>query len=511
MEQSLSKLQYDSITTIKEKLEILRKGNASKKLVDVSYRLKQLNLLRAAFIKYEDEVHKANLSDLGQHSFMSYYLTFATVKNELDDTISNIWNWTKPRIVETPALFAPGKSYLVPEPHGVCLILSAWNSQFLTLIVPIAQAIAAGNVILAKPSEMAEASAIVCEKILKELDREIMQVCHGGGEVCEELLKNKMDVILFTGSPQKGKLVAKAAAEFLTPCILELGGQNPVIVDKSANLEHSAYNLVSGRCIMAGQACIAPEYVLVEREIYQKLLEELKKTAEIFYTKEPKNSRDFSRIINNFHSERLAKLVSSNEGTTIFGGKHDVKEKYIDPTIISFESIERLSKSKCAEGEIFGPILYLAPYDNIKECIEYINSKDKPLSLYYFGSESKNKELILKHTSSGAFVTNDCLIHFTNPHLPFGGVGTSGYSAYHGKWGFDNLSHLKPVMERPQLTLKVRYPPFTDGKQKAMNFLLKNVTFTQSKFVKVFALTILFFSIYCYRNTLLGFTSKLWK
>jgi aldehyde dehydrogenase (NAD+) len=502
--KSFGELKYDTKESTREKIAILRKGEKSKKMIDVNYRLTQLKKLRAAFVKYEKDVNQSNLNDMGVSEFMSFYTSYSLVKQELDSVIDSIWEWTAPRSVNTPAILAPAKSYIIPEPFGVCLVMSAWNSQYLTLIMPIAQALAAGNVILAKPSEMAPDSAIVCEKILRELDEEVVQVCHGGAEVCEELLKNKFDIILFTGSPQKGVLVSKAAAEFLTPCILELGGQNPVIVDKSANLQNCAYNLVNGRCIFAGQACIAPEYAFVEKEIYEKLITQLKSTVETFYNKDAKKSLDYSRIINDWHAGRLAKLIDTHGGKLITGGNYDVKEKYIEPTIVAYDSIEEMGKSPLACSEIFGPILYIAPYSNLDDCINYINAKDKPLTLYYFGSNKRNKEKIIKNTSSGGFVANDCLVHFTNLDLPFGGVGSSGYSAYHGISGFNNLSHLKAVMDRSEFLVKVRYPPFDNNKQKIMRFLLNKVTFSQHAMLKFFLYTALLITMFYLRNCYSG-------
>jgi aldehyde dehydrogenase (NAD+) len=475
-------------------------------MIDVDYRLRQLKLLKAAFIKYEKEINYSNLKDLGQKEFMSHYTTFNTIMKDVEEAIENVKNWSKPRSVDTPALLGPGKSYILPEPYGLCLIMSAWNFQMSTLFSPLCQAIAAGNCILAKPSEMASVGAKVSELILSELDPEIVQLVQGGAEQCIELLKLRFDLIIFTGSPQKGVLVAKAAAEFLTPCMLELGGQNPVIVDSSANLENAAYNILNGRTLQSGQICLAAEYVLVERNVYDKFIEQLKLAYNAFFNGNPKESNDYARIINHFHAERLHKLINDtksnlNGGQLIIGGDTDVKEKYISPTVFKYDTIDKLSKSPLAACEIFGPILYMAPYDNIEECVNYINSKEKPLALYYFGNNSKNKNMIEKYTSSGALLTNDCVVHITNLSIPFGGVGNSGYSAYHGIIGFNNMSHLKPVMDTSQLLLKLRYPPFTNSKQRTMRFLLKNVKFTQYGLLKLFLYTtLLIVSFYLVRN-----------
>lgn len=483
----ITKKDYDSDEQIMSKLNILRNTNKSQKLHDLSYRKKQLQILKSAIKKYENEIHLSNKMDLGQSEFLSIYSTYAMMLNDIDYILANIDSWAQPRSVDVPVLFAPAKSYLIPEPFGVCLIMSSWNFQYLTLIMPIAQAIAAGNCVLAKPSEMAAYSALVVQKILAELDQEIIQVVQGDAPQCITLLKNQFDVILFTGSPQKGRLIAEAAAKFLTPCILELGGQNPTIVDASANLENAAFNIISGRYMTCGQVCLSPEYVLVEESIHAKFVEMLKSTLESFYSGNPKASEDYSRIINEFHTKRLIELIEAcPKQNLVCGGNYDLNAKYVDPTIYNFSSISEFANLAIAKDEIFGPILYVAPYKNIQEAIEYINSKDKPLAIYYFGSNNLNKGLIEKKTSSGGLVCNDCVVHFSSHYLPFGGVGKSGYSAYHGKYGFENLSHLKPVLDRKEMLLKLRYPPYTDGKQKFLKFALFNANFSQKKLINIF-------------------------
>lgn len=494
--------KYDTTISIKGKYEKLKRMSESRVMHDVSFRITQLKKLRASFVKYEKEIHESNKKDLGFSEFASYFSSYSIVLRDIEYVIANIKEWTSPRPVDTPLILAPAKSYILPEPLGVSLIMSAWNTQFQTLIMPIAQSIAAGNVIFAKPSEMSPAAAVVCEIILGELDEGVVEIVHGGGDVCEEILKYRFDIILYTGSPQKGVLVAKAAAEFLTPTILELGGQNPVIIDKTVKIENCAYSIVNGRFCISGQVCIAPEYLFIEREVYDKVVTELKSTTEIFFSTNPKNSKDYSRIINKFHAERLAKLIPDAKGKLLIGGDHDVDSKYISPTMIEFDSIEELSKSSLAKGEIFGPILYFAPYDNLDDAIKYINDKEKPLVIYYFGENQKTKEKIIKATSSGAFVTNTCIEHFINEQLPFGGVGNSGNSAYHGISGFNNLSHLKPVMEKSQMLVKSKFPPFTESRVRMMKTLMPFSHLTQNKFLKTLLWTSLLLIIFYFRNSL---------
>jgi aldehyde dehydrogenase (NAD+) len=500
------KLKYDSVEEIRSKINILREANKKQKLHDISYRKKQLNILRAAILKYEKEIHESNKIDLNHSEFNSVLTSSNMVIQDINYTLSHIDSWTAKRSVDVPIMFAPGKSYIVPEPYGVCLVMASWNFQYSTLLQPVAQAISAGNCVLAKPSEMATESAYVCQKILGELDPDIVQVVQGDAPQCIELLKNQFDIILFTGSPMKGRLIAEAAAKFLTPCILELGGQNPTIVDSNCNMKNAAYNIVNGRFMQCGQVCLSPEYVLIDSKIHKEFIEILKQTTNEFFNGNAQTSKDYNRIINEFHTKRIADLIENcPKENLICGGKFDIKDRYVEPTIFSFDSISAFKDINLSKDEIFGPIMYTAPYNNIEECIEYINSKDKPLALYYFGSNSENKKLIEKRTSSGSFVCNDAVVHFTSHYLPFGGVGKSGMSAYHGKFGFDNLSHLKPVLDRKEMLMTLRYPPYTEGKQKIMRFAMGNLNTTQGKIAHSIVMMVALASLYFMYPTLKNF------
>lgn len=475
-------------TIVKEiplKLAKLKKGFSSQKTKDLNFRLDQLKKLRGGMDKYIKEIARSNYLDLGLGQYGNDIGTMSIVNSDLDHIISNLKTWANPKSVETPILLAPAKSYLYPEPFGICVIFSAWNSQYQTLIQPMAAAIAAGNCVLAKPSEMAPFSAKLMEYIFEDLDPEICQIVQGGADQCIELNNNKSDIIVFTGSPFKGKIVATAAAKFLTPVILELGGQNPVIVDETANIKTTSHNLVNGRFIISGQACIAPEYVFVHKSVIAKLKPALKDCVENFFGKNPKESKDFARIINEWHTNRIGDKLKNHGGEVVVGGGEvDIKNKYVPPTIISFNSIKEMTASCLTQEEIFGPILYLCPYENIQDCIDYINERDKPLAMYYFGYDNKNKELIKRTTSSGALVFNDTIIQFINHYLPFGGVGTSGYSAYHGYYGFENLSHWKPIIEANSNVVSMRYPPFTSSKISLTRKLLGLDGLTQYTLVK---------------------------
>ena len=497
-------LKYDNKSQVDEKVRKLQKSFTTHKSKDIGYRLKQLKILRAAIDKYEKEMDEANKKDLGHSSFTSFLTNTASIIHEIDVTISNFQEWAKPRYQHTPVAFAPGSSYILPEPFGVVLIMGAWNFNFSLALIPLACAISAGNVCILKPSEMAPYSALVIQKMCEELDPDLVQVCQGERETCEALLSNKFDLIFFTGSPMKGKLVAKAAAEFLTPCILELGGQNPSVVDKTASIRNATLNLCSGKFMNSGQVCLSPEYVFVESSMLKPLKEELKKTVVNFFTDNPERSEDYSRVINEWHTERLSKLVKNpgKGAIKLCGGNFSIKEKYIEPSIFEFENFEDMRNSSLAKEEIFGPIMYLVPYTDINDVVDYINSKDKPLAMYYFGNNPKTRDTLLNKTSSGAFLENDAVIHYANEFLPFGGVGASGYGHYHGKWGFDSLSHLKPVMIRNQSVLGMRYPPYANNEGK-MRFLMKNLNYTQYGVVKFLLWSVLVILLFVFRNNII--------
>lgn len=497
------KLVDTPVSEIQPKLEKLRKFYASHKTKDVAYRKTQLLALKKGILSFAKEMHRTNYLDLGFSEFNSHFSVVNIVLSDLEYIINNFESWAKETETDTPLLLAPAKSLIRPEPYGVCLIFSAWNSQYQTLLQPMAAAIAAGNVVLAKPSEMAPFSACLFQHIFKYLDDGIVEIVQGGADQCIELTGSKTDIIVFTGSPQKGRLVAKAAAAHLIPCILELGGQNPVIVDETADIKCAAYNLVNGRFVISGQACIAPEYVMVKRKIFDTLCENIKDTVNLMFTTNPKNSKDYCRIINEWHTDRLNNLLNTHGGEVVVSNdRPSIKEKFIPPTVIKYKSMDDLAKSSLAKEEIFGPILYLAPYDDLKDCIDFINARDKPLAMYYFGFDKTTKEEIKSKTSSGALVINDTIVHFANHYLPFGGVGNSGYSAYHGKYGFDALSHQKPILDRSHMVVPIRYPPFTSGKESLMRKALVIGDYSQKTVLRGFIILMTILSAYIFRSNL---------
>ena len=480
-------IKYDNSESCIRKYNILRESLKNHKMKNIEYRISLLKKLLELWDKYENLVNKSNLLDLGQSEVISSMYSYAIIRKEITYAISNLNKWVKPIKCDTPLFIGYADSYVIPEPFGLTLIFSAWNCNFLTLFVPLIQAIAAGNLCLCKPASMSPETCKVCLMILNEMPGDVVQSCAGKSEVYTELLKHKYDLIVFTGSATKGKIIAQAAAPFLTPTILELGGQNPVIVDKSANLEISAKNILFGRHTFDGQACISPEYIMCNRVIYSKLVAEIQKRVVEFYGEKPVNSQFLGRIINEMHYDRIYQLCKNpGEGAKILYGdinQCDKSTKFIPPMFFGFDSLETMGKSELAKNEIFGPILYIAPYDKIEEAVEYINEREKPLSAYLFTSDSKIKQYVRDNTSSGCLDINDTVIHFSSCFLPFGGVGNSGMGAYHGKWGFQNMSHWKPILDQSQLIVNLRYPPYDYTKGKLLKMALIKFNYGRNQII----------------------------
>eukprot|EP00743_Colponemidia_sp_Colp-15_P000487 GILK01000550.1.p1 GENE.GILK01000550.1~~GILK01000550.1.p1 ORF type:complete len:538 (-),score=107.58 GILK01000550.1:84-1637(-) len=474
----------------------VRKGYTSGKTRDLNWRRSQLKALLQGIKELESEFVEALKTDLGKNPFMSWFSEFASTTGEINCMLSNFASWAKPRSVDTSVLVGPAFSYVVPEPYGVVTVIGPWNFPLYCSFVPMAAAIGAGNACILKPSELAPATSTVCAKLVRQfMDPEAVTVVEGGAEVAKTLLAQRVDYIFFTGSPQKGRLIAEAAAKHLIPTTLELGGKSPTIVDETANLDNAAKRIVFGRLLNAGQVCIAPDYLLVHTRVKSALLEKMKAVVEEFYGANPQNSADYGRIITQFHTKRLADMLKGHGGKVICGGTADVEDRYIAPTIID----EPSKDSTMAVEEIFGPILPVWSFSHLDEAIDFINEREKPLALYLFTSSSANKKAVINRTSSGAMAINETVFQVLNHDLPFGGVGQSGYSAYHGKFSFDTLSHLKAVMDKATINsypFSARYPPYTPHKQSLMRFLVNTLQFPQRKAVWGIILTILVVALF---------------
>lgn len=427
-------------------------SNATK---DINFRIQQLKKLRDSLIKYQPQILEALWKDLHKSSQEAYLTEMSIVFNELDYHIRNLKKWAKPQRVATPLFMLPSSSQIITEPLGVSLIVAPWNYPFQLLINPLIGSISAGCCTILKPSpESASLSAVVADMIAKTFDSSYITTIEGGREVNTVLFNQRFDFIFFTGSPMLGKVVMQAAAQHLTPVILELGGKSPCIVDKGAHIDLAAKRIVWGKFMNAGQTCISPDYLLVHNSIKEELIQKIKAYIQEFYSSEPLNSPFYPRIINEKAMQRLVSLLDPSK--IIFGGNYNMTEKFIEPTLMTDIS----QTDPIMQEEIFGPILPISGYDEINEAIRFVNENEKPLALYFFGNES-TADYILSHTTSGGACINDTLMHIGNHNLPFGGVGNSGMGKYHGKSSFYAFSNQRSVVKTPTwIDLPFKYIPY---------------------------------------------------
>jgi aldehyde dehydrogenase (NAD+) len=438
---------------------------------DLDFRLEMLKKLENSISEYEERVTQALYEDLGKSPFESYMTDIGIVKEELSHHLKSLRSWAEPRRVKTPLAHFLSTSFIHPEPYGVVLIIAPWNYPFNLLFVPLIGAISAGNCAVLKPSNHASnTSAVMEEMICQAFDEEYISIFQGGREINQALLVEKFDYIFFTGNPPLGKIVMEAAAKHLTPVTLELGGKSPCIVDREAKIDYAARRIAWGKFLNAGQTCVAPDYLLVDRRVKKKLIDALKEWINHFFGKNPEGSPDFSRIVNERHFDRLCSLM--DKGTIIFGGKTRREKKYIAPTII--DGIK--PDDPIMEEEIFGPLFPVLDYETLDDAISFVNSRPRPLSLYFFSENSIKQSIILKKVSFGGGCINDTMVHASSPYLPFGGLGSSGMGSYHGKTSFDTFSHKKSILRKSSLLdVKVRYAPYA-GKLKRLRMLMKWAT-----------------------------------
>ncbi|MDO5572138.1 MAG: aldehyde dehydrogenase family protein [Bacteroidales bacterium] len=437
---------------IKNQYEFFKSGVTR----DIEKRREQLLKLKETIIKYEKEIEESVYLDLGKSSAETYLSEIKFVLSEIDFSIKNIKKWAKRQCVPTSLMVYPSRSSIVYEPYGVVLIIAPFNYPFQLLIAPLIGAIAAGNCAIVKPSHLTINTGKILEKIISEIFPErYIAVVNGGPSVVNELLKNKFDYIFFTGGEKFGREVAIAAAKNLTPYTLELGGKSPCIVFDADNLNLCAKRIVWGKFLNAGQTCIAPDYILVKKEQKNELIKYLKVNIQNFFGSNPQLNKYYPRLITENTVERLSHLMYSS-GEIIFGGDINIKEKFISPTLIDEPSVE----SDIMKEEIFGPILPIIGVESLEEAVEFINNREKPLAIYFFGNSKDSKKIIDK-TSSGGVCINDTIMHIINPNLPFGGIGNSGIGVYHGEYSFLAFSHKKPCMKRYlYFDIAFRYPPF---------------------------------------------------
>ncbi|MHA3961771.1 aldehyde dehydrogenase family protein [Synechococcus sp. LTW-G] len=436
----------------------------------LQWRLEQLDRLDAALSAHSDAVLEALAKDLGKPDVEAYFEVVA-VRQEISLCRRQLRRWIAPKKVSVPLSQRPGRAEVIAEPLGCVLIIGPWNYPFHLAIQPLVSALAAGNTAILKPSEHAPATAQLISSLIREaFPPEIVQVVQGDGSTAQALLAERFDHIFFTGGERIGKLVMAAAAQHLTPITLELGGKSPAVVLRDADLEVTSRRLVWGKCLNAGQTCIAPDYLLVESSARASLIQALGERLTACFGEEPLDSSDLASIVNDAQYARLSALLerARERGQVLLGGACDPERRRIAPTVIQVNDRE----DPLMQEELFGPLLPILEVDGLEQAIEWINQRPKPLALYLFSSSQRNQETVLNKTSSGGVCFNDVVMQVGVPELPFGGVGASGMGAYHGKAGFDTFSHQRSVLRRPfALDLPFRYPPYA-GRLPLMRRLL---------------------------------------
>lgn len=441
------------ITTI---VEAQRAFFRSGETLSLKHRQKALCTLSKALKLWESRIAEALWKDLHKSYEEAYMTELSIVLGEIDNHLRHLKLWTTPKPVATPIKMMPSRSKVMAEPLGCSLIMAPWNYPVQLLLNPLVGAISSGCTAILKPSPYVPHVSKVLEEMIKEsFSPEFIAVVQGNREVNTALLEQKFDIIFFTGSPDLGRKVMRAASEHLTPVVLELGGKSPCIVDKDANLTMAARRIAWGKSLNAGQTCIAPDYLLVHADIKEQLICALKKEFTHLHGANPKESKHFVRIVNERAFDRLVGYLQGAD--VVMGGEYDREERYISPTLIDHVD----ANSPIMQEEIFGPIFPIVTFSTTEEAIRFVTGREKPLALYYFGESKKNIRQVLKHTSSGGACINDTIMHIANEKLPFGGVGQSGMSAYHGKESFKVFSHYRAVVTTPTwLDLPFRYMPY---------------------------------------------------
>ena len=441
---------------------------ASQQTKDISFRKNALRKLQNELFKREADIVQALYNDFKKSEYEAIMTETSIVYSEMKMAIKNIEKWNKPKKVLPSMLNFPSSAKIYSEPYGTVLIIAPWNYPFQLAISPLIGAIAAGNTVVLKPSELTPHTSTILREILEAVfDERHVAVVEGGVPVAQELLTLRWDYIFFTGSVNVGRIVAKAAAEFITPVTLELGGKSPCIVDDSASIKLAAKRIVWGKFINGGQTCIAPDYILIHKTQKDAFVDAMKAEITLAYGDDPEQSSDFPRIVNTRNFERLS-IMLENENILI-GGKTNKDDCYIAPTLIDEPSLD----SEVMKGEIFGPILPIISYETEEDIAAIIGKYDKPLAFYIFSNKNAFAKKLIHQYSFGGGTINDTTVHFANHRLPFGGVGESGIGGYHGKQTFDTFSHKKGIVSRGTwLDVPTRYAPYK-GKLKQLKNLMK--------------------------------------
>ena len=438
----------------------------SNKTKDIAFRIEQLKKLKSIIKNNESELCEAIYRDFKKSEFETYTSELGLIYFSIDSAVKHLPKWSNRKRVNTNLINWPARSYIVPEPLGVCLIIGAWNYPFLLSLAPAVAAIAAGNTVILKPSETASASSAAIAKLINEnFPSNYFNVIEGGISETTELLSIKFDKIFFTGSSAVGKIVYQAAAKYLTPVTLELGGKSPAIITNNCDLKKTAKRLVWAKFLNAGQTCIAPDYVLVDETVKEEFIGYLKDYIIKFdYSFENNN---YVQIINTKNFQRLTALIDKNK--IYYGGETNLEKRFISPTLLKDVTLD----DKIMKDEIFGPILPLISYSNLEEAIVKIKLLPKPLACYIFTNNKNIRDKLLNQFSFGGGAINEALMHISNTNLPFGGVGDSGTGSYNGKAGFATFSHFKSILHKPfWLEPNLKYSPITNTKLSLIKRLM---------------------------------------
>ncbi len=439
------------------------------KTKSTDFRISQLKKFKTVLRDNMDILDKAIYKDFKKSSFENYATELSLVFHEINLAIENLKGWSSREMVTTNMANFPANSFIIPEPLGVTLVIGAWNYPYQLSLAPAVAAMAAGNTVVIKPSELSmHSSKAMAEIINNNFDTNYFTVIEGGVEETTDLLKLKFDKIFYTGSTNVGRIVMRAAAEHLTPVILELGGKSPCFVFNDANIKITAKRLVWSKFLNGGQTCVAPDYILAEKGVKAKLIAEIVKQIKENYSDDPMSSDAFVRIINSRHFTRLKMLM--DESKIALGGKYIEEELYIEPTVMDNVNFD----DEVMQEEIFGPILPIIEFEDLNWAIKMVKDRPKPLALYVFTSKKKISNKILNEVSFGGGGVNETIMHLTNSNLPFGGVGDSGMGNYHGKAGFDSFSHFKSIISKNTLfEPSIKYSPYLNWKQKLMKLMIE--------------------------------------
>lgn len=431
--------------------------------LNITFRLNKLKALKHVLFEYEPRILDALKADLNKPNQEAFLGEFLGTVHELDTAINKLNKWRRGKQVGSPLLVFPSKAFVLPEPYGQVLIISPWNYPLDLCLSPLIGAIAAGNTVIIKPSEYTpHTSSLIREILSRVFDNDHVNVQLGGVETSQALLKLRFDYIFFTGSVMVGKEVMRSASDTLTPVTLELGGKCPVIVSKNYDVKKAAKSIAWGKFFNAGQSCVAPDYVLLPKESLSEFTKAFKDYTEHFLANK---ADDYTRIISGQHFNRIVKYLS--QGKVLYGGDYDKGDLHIAPSLIIPESME----TDVMQDEIFGPVLPVICYDNEKEVINFIHSREKPLVVYLFSDQKNEQRYYARRTSSGSLCINDTLLNYVNKNLPFGGVGNSGMGKYHGKASFDTFSNYKGIHVKKRPDFPFRYPPYNDKYKKFRRFI----------------------------------------